>query len=210
MNPALEITQLLNETWDFTRAIALLAQHTDKTALVKLLEKDPSSTFYQQMLRKALSEIVFEPEEEIVAPKATPKNPSKHLTGDQRPEALKPTIATRNDAVKERDFLKAKLINMPTKEERKEAAFRILALDDIIAESWLIIDYYEAHKDLPPTLEEDSVKRIFEGASEGKIAKILTNHRTYLTKEQGAKARPEKIAFHQAVLLECERRLTDG
>lgn len=198
-----EIKQLLSFQWNYHRGLEIFKAHGNNDSLVRLISRDPDSAFFNKKLKQELSKLKIEPKKAQIKIQI---DSSKVRIEDYDPK-IQPFIQKKNSFVKEQNHLQARLLDLP-KDDRKQAAFRILELDVIIADYWRQIDYFEEHKDFIPSLEEDEVNRIFQGLGILDTSKVLNNYRTYLTKAKKKNRSTEKVHFYKAVIAEAERRLS--
>ncbi|MFY0628696.1 MAG: hypothetical protein JXR07_20555 [Reichenbachiella sp.] len=210
-----EVYQLLNVTWRFHRALEILQAHGENQALYKLLSKSPDSSFYNKKLKQELSQLELEPinvtikldgsaQLDIIQKISLPPT-----SVDDWPKALHPTIRKRNEAVKRRGHLKARLTVVSTNAERYDIAKYIVELDEVIDSAWDTISYFKEYKSLPIQLPDDELEKLFFGKSDVQINKTKTNYRTYLSKAKRGGRNKDLIPQYEAVLAECERRLTN-
>lgn len=216
MNTVTQIEHLLEREWDYSEALEIYRVHGSNIALYNLLKKDPNSSFFNKKLRDELESLYSDlssensPGSEVIPEQSISKTAINHQSPvhiEDWPEALQSVIKKRNQCLKHRDHLRGKLTTLFKPEDLKDAALKILDLDDEISDCWDTIDYYLEHGDLPPAVPEDKMEKLFAGKSQAQISKMLTNNRTYLTKARKGQRSADLIPVYESVILECERRL---
>lgn len=196
-----QFEKLLKVKWNFDEALALCQAYGENSILYKMLAGDSKSSFFNNKLRGELERIYEIRRKQVKVNVETMQGfPNEH-------PSLQQIIIERNKALKERDFLRGKLTEFDSDEKRKEAAFRILELDDIMSECWNKIDYFEIHGHLPAILPSDEIEKIFSGKDKADIVKLRNNYRSYRTKVKKGQRDASLMPHYEAVLQECERRL---
>lgn len=114
----------------------------------------------------------------------------------QEPADLSAIHRKKTAAYSEMNRLHAQLQLLPSDEERRMAALRILELDEQIQQYWGHIHYYEQHGELPKRKllrgEPD-----FEHDSAAELIKKRNNARAYVSKNAAQAAFAEKLSLRK-------------
>lgn len=200
--------QYVLDNWSYEQGLKMLAKYGDNPALLKLL-KSGESTFFTMKLQRELSRLLDEaPDTPLreAAPGTSqilpPAQESPYAYEfDRYPASVQELIREKNKRVKEMDFLKGQL-ELLTVPDRKDAAFRILDLDEEIDQNWEKIRYYEANNKLPAERQvDDDVAATLAGiATIEDVFRQEKNYQTYVTRAKKGGMKAEKLPFYEAVL----------
>ncbi|MGB0521413.1 MAG: hypothetical protein ACPGJS_00565 [Flammeovirgaceae bacterium] len=147
----------------------------------------------QAWLRAIREQLVEQPQDQA---KQKPLPPTIQETVQEpspnERDELKEIQAKKTEAFSEMNRLHAQLQLLPSDEERRLAALRILQLDEAIQAYWKQIHHYEKHGELPKRKllrgEPD-----FEHDSQAELIRKRNNARSYISKATNRIKHPEKV-----------------
>lgn len=204
------------DDFNYHASLELIREHGDAAFAERYLSMNKSS-FTEKKILQHLEEWAetlpqsasFRFSEQVEEIPESPKNELSNIVKTENVNTLADLKAARNRAVAERDHLKGQLELIPTDEERKKLAERIVDLTKTILDIWDDINTLEAGKELAQETPTNELEAIFEGAGLLQLEKIRKNYVTYRSKARKGFGRKDKLPFYESVISEAERRIRD-
>ena len=192
------------DNFDYLEALKFIQQHGDESFANRFLSLAKSSFTESKVLKHLEKWLDTIPQEKVSVDIKIDGSLATSQSAD-----LDDLKLTRNNLVKERDVLRGQLELIPSDEERKKVARRIVyELNPELQQTWEDINTLEAGKELPKPEPDDKLEAIFEGVKDKlQLDKIRRNHISYLSKARKGNRPKELIPFYESVIAEAERRM---
>lgn len=203
-----EQLQAILADFRYAEALDWFTKHVEGKYFLKELLSQGEDPYNKKKLIEELREI----ESSFAKPIPAPPSPTAPATITSAPVLVASAPPTLDLALldqewkpkyKEANHWFERLEFLPTAQERKEAAFRILELMDEVEETWAKKDFIQQHG-AAPDFEDHGI----EALDTVQMIQRINTLRTYISKANKGKLSKEKIPAWEAEKAELERRVS--